>query len=99
MKCSKCGAEIPSDSKFCVECGTPVPVEEQRIARLRDEEERGVKCPHCGSTRLQMISDVHGDGVNALKLCCCGFFGLCGAGHTETTHYWVCQTCGQKFKV
>jgi len=23
-KCSKCGAEIPADSKFCVECGTQI---------------------------------------------------------------------------
>jgi uncharacterized membrane protein YvbJ len=23
-KCSKCGAEIPADSKFCVDCGTEI---------------------------------------------------------------------------
>jgi DNA-directed RNA polymerase subunit RPC12/RpoP len=26
-KCSKCGAEIPADSKFCVDCGAKVRAE------------------------------------------------------------------------
>lgn len=59
----------------------------------------GVRCPACGSTNLQIISDVQGKGAKFWKLCLCGFLGLCGTGKTTTTHYWVCKNCGKKFKV
>ena len=59
----------------------------------------GVKCPKCGGDHLQVISDVKGKGVSFWKVCLCGILGLCGAGKTKTTHYWVCQDCGNKFKV
>ncbi|MCM1173137.1 MAG: hypothetical protein NC393_13555 [Clostridium sp.] len=59
----------------------------------------GVSCPRCGSTNLQAISDTHGKGAKLWKLCLCGFLGLCGAGKTQTEHYWVCSNCGNKFKM
>ena len=59
----------------------------------------GCKCPKCGGERLQVVSDVKGKGVSFWKVCLCGILGLCGAGKTKTTHYWVCQDCGNKFKV
>ena len=59
----------------------------------------GVRCPRCGSNSLQAISDTHGDGVKLWKICLCGFLGLCGAGKTKTEHYWVCNNCGNKFKM
>lgn len=59
----------------------------------------GVCCPKCYSNNLQIISDVKGKGVSATNLCLCGLLGLAGAGKTKTTHYWVCQNCGNKFKV
>ena len=59
----------------------------------------GVRCPRCGSTNLQAISDTHGKGAKLWKLCLCGILGLCGAGKTKTDHYWVCGNCGNKFKM
>ena len=58
-----------------------------------------MKCPKCGSEELDTISDVKGKGASGLKLCLCGLLGLCGAGKTKTTHYWLCKKCGKKFKV
>lgn len=62
-------------------------------------EDKKVKCPKCGSTDLEVVSEVKGKGASGLKLCLCGLFGLCGAGKTTTVHYWVCKQCGNKFKV
>ncbi len=59
----------------------------------------GVRCPRCGSTSLQAISDTHGEGVKLWKICLCGFLGLCGAGKTTTEHFWVCNNCGNRFKM
>lgn len=58
-----------------------------------------MNCPRCGSVDLQVISDVQGKGASFWKLCLCGFLGLCGTGKTNTTHYWVCKRCGNKFKM
>lgn len=58
-----------------------------------------LKCPRCGSPNLQAISDTHGKGASFWKLCFCGLLGLCGTGKTQTDHYWVCQSCGNKFKM
>lgn len=32
MKCSKCGNEVPSQSKFCLSCGQPIPVRSEMPA-------------------------------------------------------------------
>lgn len=58
----------------------------------------GVCCPKCYSNNLQIISDVKGKGASATKICLCGICDLAGTGKTTTTHYWVCQNCGNKFK-
>ena len=39
MKCSKCGAEVAENAKFCCECGTKV--------------ERELFCPECGKALTQ----------------------------------------------
>ncbi|MCM1228045.1 MAG: hypothetical protein NC320_12960 [Clostridium sp.] len=64
-----------------------------------EEMNNQVKCPKCGGTNLQVVSEVTGKGAKFWKLCLCGILGLCGAGKTETEHYWVCHNCGHKFKV
>ena len=58
-----------------------------------------MKCPKCGGENLEVVSDVQGKGASFWKICLCGLPGLCGAGKTKTTHYWVCKDCGYKFKM
>ena len=31
-----------------------------------------VRCPKCGSTDLEVVSDVKGKGASGLKICLCG---------------------------
>ncbi|OUP50533.1 hypothetical protein B5F18_02505 [Lachnoclostridium sp. An181] len=66
---------------------------------MAKNEEGKVCCPNCGGTNLQAITDTHGKGVKAWKVCLFGICGLCGAGKTQTDHYWVCSDCGHKFKM
>lgn len=68
MKCVKCGAEMPDNGKFCLECGTKLEVEEpvKRIVlkcsicngQLESEEgKQNLICPYCGSRELILDSD------------------------------------------
>lgn len=100
VKCPECGKEISDQAKSCPNCGFVISsLTEQPVESVNTDNKSSVKCPKCGSTNLQAISDTHGKGVSFWKLCLCGFLGLCGAGKTKTEHYWVCQSCGKKFKV
>lgn len=90
MYCSKCGKKIPLDSKVCPVCGNKIISSSETGSRMT--------CRYCGSHNLEIISEVTGEGAKLWKLCLCGFCGLCGAGKTTTTHYWVCKDCGKRFK-
>jgi len=37
LTCDQCGAAVPTDSKFCQECGTPVTQRPAQRVRVRDE--------------------------------------------------------------
>ena len=110
MKCSKCGNEMKSwvnqqTGKPMATCDTcHYDVEDFSYQQTvppqpTPQAYNGVKCPRCGGNNLQAISDTHGKGASFWKLCCCGILGLCGTGKTKTEHYWVCQSCGNKFKM
>lgn len=94
MFCQNCGKEY--NGGVCPICGNN-PVQPQVVVNTADQG--GVRCPKCGSTNLQVVSDVKGKGAKLWKLCLCGVLGLCGTGKTTTKHYWVCHNCGNKFKV
>lgn len=57
-----------------------------------------IRCPRCGSEDLQIFNEVIGKGVSGTKVCLFGICGLCGAGKTRNTQYWICKNCGYKFK-
>lgn len=112
MHCKHCGQELAEGSAFCHHCGHPQNETAGQPAAgtpntpvLRPAEEGGIKCPHCGSTRLQFTTTVKTQGVSVGDACC-GYIclgplgllcGLCGAGSTETKEGWVCCDCGTRF--
>lgn len=69
----------------------------------------GIRCPRCGSYDVLPVSEVStkGKDFNTGNACCglmlCGplglLFGSTGKGkQTFTTTYWMCKSCGRKFK-
>ncbi len=63
-----------------------------------------MKCPKCGSERIQFGTNTSGGGFSFSDACCgsiiLGPLGvLCGAcgSDTKTEEFWICQGCGNKF--
>jgi ribosomal protein L40E len=49
MRCEKCGAEIPADGKFCIECGTPVSQAATGATERLPDYAGGPQCATCGT--------------------------------------------------
>lgn len=113
MQCNYCGKELPEGSAFCNYCGHPqngtagqsAPGAPAPAVSTPNEGDGTLRCPHCGSTRLQYTTTVKTQGVSVSDACC-GYVclgplgllcGLCGAGSTKTNESWVCCDCGTKF--
>lgn len=111
MQCKYCGQELAEGSAFCHRCGraqqeTAAPSKAEAAAAQPPQTggDNAIKCPHCGSTRLQFTTTVKTQGFSAGDACCgyalLGPFGLlcglCGAG-SETKESWVCCDCGTRF--
>ncbi len=97
INCPECGKEISNQAAACPHCGFASKKDNMQPINLNHGS--SIRCPKCSSPNLQVISDTYGKGASFWKLCCCGFLGLCGTGKTQTDHYWVCQFCGNKFKM
>ena len=53
-KCTKCGAELQHDFKFCTECGERISktleIKKKIEEKKRKEITKTIKCPSCGET-------------------------------------------------
>ena len=69
-----------------------------------------MRCPKCKSTDCQILQEVNttGEDYNVRKgICGVLLFnlpgllcGMCGKSkETKTTHYWLCNNCGRKWKI
>lgn len=66
-----------------------------------------MKCPKCGSENTEYVSLHHSGSMGSFGDACCGMMllgpigilcGMCGASPDYTEEYWVCHSCGEKFK-
>ncbi len=66
-------------------------------------------CPKCGANNSQIINEVYtkGKDFSASKGCCGAILmgpigilcGACGKGkQTYNSQFWVCNTCGNRWK-
>lgn len=69
-----------------------------------------MKCPKCGGENCQVVTETttSGKDFSVGKGLCGGILlgplgilcGACGKGkQTTSQHFWICQDCGNKFKV
>jgi ribosomal protein L40E len=49
MRCERCGAEIPADGKFCIECGAPVSQAATGATERLPDYAGGQQCATCGT--------------------------------------------------
>lgn len=52
-RCGGCGAEIPADGRFCIECGQPAPAATTGATRRIATAERGPTCTACDTPNPQ----------------------------------------------
>ena len=69
-----------------------------------------MRCPKCGGENCQVLNETHTTGKNfsASKGLCGAILlgpigllcGACGKGkQTQNTNFWVCNNCGNKWKL
>lgn len=98
INCPECGKQVSDKASTCPNCGVTLNASISNSHSQLDNS-AAIKCPKCGGTNLQAVADVKGKGASFWKICLCGILGLCGTGKTTTEHFWVCQSCGNKFKL
>ncbi len=72
-KCAKCGAALPANAKFCLECGekivSPVPADMIVCPECGNTVAKGKFCPECGHKFVTVCSKCGKDVVAGAKFC------------------------------
>lgn len=70
LTCKKCGAKIPGNAKFCLECGEKVEKEEMIICpHCQEHTVKGKFCLNCGGRLLSNCPKCHAEIVPGAKFC------------------------------
>lgn len=69
-KCPKCGADVPLESKFCLNCGEKLVVETISCPKCKAEIPKGAKfCLSCGQKLVQSCPKCNADLPAGAKFC------------------------------
>ena len=93
--CENCGKAMAENSHFCPSCGT-------RAGASSPSPSQGgryLRCPSCKSTMISPIVESTNTGGIAVGTRVTKRMSVTGYS-SRTTHrnYWMCQTCGNKFR-
>ena len=69
-KCAKCGAQLPENAKFCLECGEKVVSEDKIVCpECGNTVAKGKFCPECGHKFITVCPKCGKDVVAGAKFC------------------------------
>ena len=72
-KCAKCGATLPTNAKFCLECGekvtSPIPADMTVCPECGNTVAKGKFCPECGHKFITVCPKCGKDIVSGAKFC------------------------------
>ena len=72
-KCTKCGATLPTNAKFCLECGEkvapPIPANMTVCPECGNTVAKGKFCPECGHKFITVCPKCGKDIVSGAKFC------------------------------
>ena len=91
MRCTACGAEVPAQAKFCLECGQPVA---RDCGRCGAAVPAGAKfCPECGAPQTSAA----GGGTAPGGVAPLGYCAGSGRAIRLTDEHFRCLQCEQVF--
>lgn len=111
--CHKCGTKVEYVNTGPQVPGPTGTYEFTSGTRSQSDTSSTLRCPNCNSSDLVPITETTTNVSGRMfgfEDACCGWIllgplgllcGLCGSGvesHTETETYWVCKSCGNKFR-
>lgn len=95
--CQNCGKELNEGAQFCSHCGQNT----HTVSHTEHQKSRGnrIHCPRCKSMQLSPVVETQTTGGTAVHTPLTRKTSMTTySSHSIHRNYWMCQSCGHKFR-